>query len=290
MAKDNTIVGRFLVKRFYLFLMVALVLLMVGCAGSRDEASLGENSGMMDTPCEECGKRGDIELRITGEKFYREWNKKAYSRMDSSAVLGVFPALSIKAERPEKCKFCHSFSADALDFDLARVEDSLMVRAFPKMRRELMLPGMRLPDADSSFVDSLSRLLLNSEFADGKKLSDFTPWMERDGVEQDISRELPAKFKNLLNALASRYELRYLSIPVVLQVRMDTDLGKSGGFTWKTIWTMWDARYGELVFLVYSEFTAETTSRVAPEKEWAEPFSARLWKMLAMDLSKLENH
>lgn len=277
-------------KRFYLFLMVALVLLMVGCAGSRDEASLGENSGMMDTPCEECGKRGDIELRITGEKFYREWNKKAYSRMDSSAVLGVFPALSIKAERPEKCKFCHSFSADALDFDLARVEDSLMVRAFPKMRRELMLPGMRLPDADSSFVDSLSRLLLNSEFADGKKLSDFTPWMERDGVEQDISRELPAKFKNLLNALASRYELRYLSIPVVLQVRMDTDLGKSGGFTWKTIWTMWDARYGELVFLVYSEFTAETTSRVAPEKEWAEPFSARLWKMLAMDLSKLENH
>lgn len=277
-------------KRFYLFLMVALVLLMVGCAGSRDEASLGENSGMMDTPCEECGKRGDIELRITGEKFYREWNKKAYSRMDSSAVLGVFPALSIKAERPEKCKFCHSFSADALDFDLARVEDSLMVRAFPKMRRELMLPGMRLPDADSSFVDSLSRLLLNSEFADAKKLSDFTPWMERDGVEQDISRELPAKFKNLLNALASRYELRYLSIPVVLQVRMDTDLGKSGGFTWKTIWTMWDARYGELVFLVYSEFTAETTSRVAPEKEWAEPFSARLWKMLAMDLSKLENH
>lgn len=290
MAKDNTIVGRFLVKRFYLFLVITLVLLMVGCAGSRDEASSGENSGMMDTPCEECGKRGDIELKISNEKFYREWNKKAYSRMDSTAVMGVFPALSIKAERPEKCKFCHSFSADALDFDLARVEDSLMVRAFPKMRRELMLPGMRLPDADSSFVDSLSRLLLNSEFADGKKLSDFTPWMERDGVEQDISRELPAKFKNLLNALASRYELRYLSIPVVLQVRMDTDLGKSGGFTWKTIWTMWDARYGELVFLVYSEFTAETTSRVAPEKEWAEPFSARLWKMLAMDLSKLENH
>ena len=153
-----------------------------------------------------------------------------------------------------------------------------------------MLPGMRLPDADSSFLDSLSGTLLSSVFVDGKKLGDFTPWLERDGVEQDLSRELPPKFKNLLNALASRYELRYLSIPVALQVRMDPDLGKSGGFTWKILWTLWDARYGELVFLVYSDFTAETTTRASPEKEWAEPFAARLWKMLSVDLSKLENH
>ena len=276
-------------KAFKLFCLFAVAML-VGCAGGRDgddlEGGAGD-SGMKDAPCEVCGKRGDIELKITGD---REWNKKAFARLDSSAVMGVFPALSVKAERPAKCKFCHSYSADALDFDLARVEDSLMVRAFPKMRRELMLPGMRLPNADSSFADSLSKMLLESVFADGKKLADFTPWLERDGVEQDISRELPASFKNLLNALANRYELRYLSIPVALQVRMDTDLGKSGGFTWKILWTLWDARYGELVFLVYSEFTAETTSRVEPEKEWAEPFAARLWKMLATDLSKLENH
>lgn len=265
-------------------------LLLAGCAGSQGGEDVSGDASMKDAPCQECGTRGDIELKISNEKTYREWNKKAYSRMDSSAVWGVFPALSVKADRPEKCKFCHSYSADALDFDLARVEDSLMVKAFPKMRRELMLPGMRLPDADSVYVDSLSKLLLNSVFADGKKLSDMSPWLERDGVEQDISRELSKDFKNLLNALASRYELRYLSIPVVLNVRMDTDLGKSGGYTWQILWTLWDARYGELVFLVYSEFTAATTSRVAPEKEWAEPFASRLWKMLSTDLSKLENH
>ena len=267
-------------------------MVLVACAGGRDgyEGGSAGDSGMKDAPCEVCGTRGDIELKITGEKVYREWNKKAYSRMDSTAVWGVFPALSIKADRPAKCKFCHSFSADALDFDLARVEDSLMVKAFPKMRRELMLPGMRLPDADSSYLDSLSKKLLSSVFADGKKLSDMSPWLERDGVEQDISRELSKDFKNLLNALASRYELRYVSIPVVLNVRMDADLGKSGGYTWQTLWTLWDARYGELVFLVYSEFTAASTSRVAPEKEWAEPFASRLWKMLSTDLSKLENH
>lgn len=264
--------------------------LLAGCAGSQGGDDASGDASMKDAPCQECGTRGDIELKISDEKFYREWNKKAYSRMDSSAVWGVFPALSVKADRPEKCKFCHSYSADALDFDLARVEDSLMVKAFPKMRRELMLPGMRLPDADSSYLDSLSFMLLESVFADGKKLSDMSPWLERDGIEQDISRELSKDFKNLLNALASRYELRYVSIPVVLNVRMDTDLGKSGGYTWQILWTLWDARYGELVFLVYSEFTAATTSRVAPEKEWAEPFASRLWKMLSTDLSKLENH
>lgn len=264
--------------------------LLAGCAGSQGGDDASGDASMKDAPCQECGTRGDIELKISDEKIYREWNKKAYSRMDSSAVWGVFPALSVKADRPEKCKFCHSYSADALDFDLARVEDSLMVKAFPKMRRELMLPGMRLPDADSSYLDSLSFMLLESVFADGKKLSDMSPWLERDGIEQDISRELSKDFKNLLNALASRYELRYVSIPVVLNVRMDTDLGKSGGYTWQILWTLWDARYGELVFLVYSEFTAATTSRVAPEKEWAEPFASRLWKMLSTDLSKLENH
>ena len=132
-----------------IFALVGL-LSLAGCAGSQGGSDdVSGDSSMKDAPCTECGARGDIELKITNEKFYREWNKKAYSRMDSTAVWGVFPALSIKADRPEKCKFCHSFSADALDFDLARVEDSLMVKAFPKMRRELMLPGMRLPDADS---------------------------------------------------------------------------------------------------------------------------------------------
>ena len=268
-------------------------LYLAGCAGLRDDArggSSGGDSGMRDTPCEECGARGEIELKITDEKSYREWNAKAYSRMDSSAVVGVVPTLRVKAMRPEVCKMCHSFSADALDFDLARVEDSLFVKAFPKMKRELMLPGMRLPDADSLYIDSLSVKLLNSAFADGKKLADLSPWAERDGIEQAFEREVPAKLKDLLAGIASRYEVRYLSLPLVLEVNMDPDLGRSGGYTWKIAWSLWDARYGELVFLTYSEFTAATTSRVAPEKEWASPFAPRLWKMFSTDITKLESH
>ncbi len=244
---------------------------------------------MGDAPCTECGERGEIKLKISKEKFYREWNEAAYGRLDSTAMVGVLPTLKVTAGRPETCRMCHSYSADALDFDLAHVEDSLFVAAFPKMRRELLLPGMRLPESDSLYIDSLSIALLQSEFADGKKLEDFTPWQERDGVEQKLTRQLPDKFRNLLNELASRYELRYVSMPVRLDVYMDPDLGSSGGYTWKILWSLWDARYGELVFLIYSEFTAETTSRVAPEKEWATPFAARLWKMFSTDLKKIEN-
>lgn len=280
---------RIILKTF--LLLVAT--LLVSCAGLRDDVRGGTgpaDGGMRDAPCEECGKRGTIELRITNEKSYREWNRAAYSRLDSSAVVGVLPTLRVKALQPEKCRMCHSFSADALDFDLARVEDSLFMAAFPKMRRELLLPGMRLPDADSLYMDSLSVKLLKSEFVEGKALSNMEPWISRDGVEQTLTRELPVALKNLLNDVAARYELRYITMPVMLEVEMLPGLGSSGGFTWKVLWCMWDARYGELVFLVYSEFVAETTTSVAPEKEWAAPFAARLWKMFSTDVEKLENH
>ena len=71
-------------KALKLFCLLAVAML-VGCAGGRDGDDLGEaagDSGMKDAPCEVCGKRGDIELKITGEKSYREWNKKAFARLD----------------------------------------------------------------------------------------------------------------------------------------------------------------------------------------------------------------
>ena len=273
-------------------LLLIALLSLNGCAGLRDESYSDEasDSGMSDAPCTECGAQGEIKLKITAEKFYREWNSSAYSRMDSSAVVGVFPSLRVIAKRPDKCKMCHSFGADALDFDLAHYEDSLFVAAFPNMKRELMLPGMRLPESDSSYMDTLSVNLLKSEFADGKMLQDLSPWIERDGIEQAYSRDVPRKLKNLLNDIASRYELRYISVPVSLEVEMLPDAGKSGGYMWKILWTLWDARYGELVFLVYSEFMAETTGRVSPEKDWANPFAIRLSKMFSVDFTKLESH
>ena len=53
--------------------------LFTACAGSRDAAPEA-NDGMADTPCTECGPQGEIELKITDEKFYREWHPEAFAR------------------------------------------------------------------------------------------------------------------------------------------------------------------------------------------------------------------
>lgn len=270
-------------------LLILASCLFLACAGSNGGGESSADS-MGDSPCTECGDRGDIELEISDEIFYREWNEAAFSRLDSSAILGVFPAASITAVAPEKCKFCHSFSDDAVDFDLSRVEDSVWAKHLPKMRRELMFPGMQVPEEDSTLVDSLLRQLLVAKFADGEPLDSVKPWIERDGIEQAYSREVPAPLKNVLEQLATRYHVRYVSLPLKLSVKMDPDLGKKGGFYWESLWTLWDARYGELVFLTYNKFTASTKSRIAPEREWAEPMWARLEKMLTTDLNSLEAH
>lgn len=273
-------------KNIWKLAFFPILAMLAACAGSN--GSGGDPMG--DSPCTDCGDRGEIELEISDEVFYREWNADAFKRLDSTAILGVFPAVAVTAEAPENCKFCHSFSEDAVDFDLSRVEDSIWVSVYKNMRRELMFPGMQVPEEDSTYVDSLLKSLLTFEFADGAPLSSMAPWLDREGIEQAFNREVPAKLRNSLLDLANRYHVRYVSIPFKLSVKIDKDLGKKGGFYWESLWTLWDARYGELLFLTYNKFTAATKTRIAPERMWAEPFAERLLKMLTTDLNTLEAH
>lgn len=273
-------------KNIWKLAFFPILAMLAACAGSNG----GGGDPMGDAPCSDCGDRGEIELEISDEVFYREWNADAFARLDSTAILGVFPAVAITAEAPENCKFCHSFSEDAVDFDLSRVEDSIWVSVHKNMRRELMFPGMQVPEEDSTYVDFLLKSLLTFEFADGAPLSSMEPWLDREGIEQAFNREVPAKLKNSLLELANRYHVRYVSIPIKLSVKIDKDLGKKGGFYWESLWTLWDARYGELLFLTYNKFTAATKTRIAPERMWAEPFAERLLKMLTTDLNSLEAH
>lgn len=258
--------------------------LLCSCVSTQGDSSFG------DSPCENCGERGDLALAIQGEKFYREWNPKSFARLDSTGVLGTFPAINLEAKAPEDCDFCHSFSSDAVDFDLAAVEDSLWLKAFPKMNRYLMMPGMQIPEEDSLYCDSLIRDLMELEFVDGKPLKSLEPWRSRIGIEQVFERNTSLEVKAKLQEIASRYRVRYLSIPIFLKVEIFPDLGRKGGFSYETLWTFWDARYGDLVFLCYSSFLAESESRVAPERGWALPFAERLWKMFSTDLSSVESH
>ncbi len=116
------------------------LLTLASCAGSR----IAENP-TGDSACAECGEQGEMELEIFDEKGFVEWNPNFLELEKSSATIGSFPALMIVADCPDGNKICHSFSDDAVDFDLAHFEDSLIERRFPSMRHEQMLEGLRIP-------------------------------------------------------------------------------------------------------------------------------------------------
>jgi hypothetical protein len=265
-----------------------LAFFLASCAGNRP----AENP-MGDSGCEECGERGELELEIFDEKGFVEINPDFLADFDSTAILGSFPAQNISAVCPENEKICHSFSADAVDFDLAHFEDSLIESSFPRMVHEQMLEGLRIPDADSLVIRTMLQNLLKEHFADGEPLENLSPWKSRADFPVAYSafdRTVPEALKGALSQISKKYNVRYVTIPVTVQVKILPDLGRSGGFTWKSLWTFWDARRGKLVLLSYNAFTAKTTSRIAPERGWAKPFADRLSEALHRDPSTIENH
>lgn len=274
-------------KPFGTLAVCAAFAFLASCAGSQGKSS-GDPQG--DSGCAECGEQGEIELEVTSEKAYREWNPQAYARFDSASTLGSFASLSVEADAPENCRICHSFSADGVDFDLAHYEDSLLAAAFPKMHRFPMLAGSRVPEEDSLFFNSFVRNVQNAVFAGGRKLSDFSPWKNAGVSEAAYARPVPDSLKKMLRTVSLRYNVRYVSMPVRLRVQMFPKAGRSGGFSWESLWILWDARYGELLFLDYQSLSAETTSRIAPERDWASPFAARLGAALRKNPSSVENH
>ncbi len=264
------------------------LLTLASCAGNR----AAENSAG-DSACAECGERGEMDLEIFDERSFVELNPKFLELEKSSATIGSFPALRIVAECPDENRICHSFSEDAVDFDLAHYEDSLIERRFPKMRHEQMLEGLWIPEADSSWIRDALRKILGMKLADGKSLSDVSPWEERADSLTAYSvfdREVPAPLREELFNIFRRYNIRYLTLPVTVEVKILPKIGKSGGFAWKSLWILWDARQGKPMLLSYHAFKAKTRSRIAPERNWAAPFARRLARELFLDPETVENH
>jgi len=265
-----------------------LAFLLVSCAVNRNV----ENP-MGDSGCAECGERGELELEILDEIGFVEINPDLWAALDSTAILGSFPAQNVVAICPENEKICHSFSADAVDFDLAHDEDSLIENRFPKMIHEQMLEGLRVPDADSLVIRTILQNLLKQKFADAEALENLSPWESRASFPiaySAFNRTVPMEIKDALSQVSKKYNVRYVTLPVTVQVKILPNLGRSGGFTWKSLWMLWDARQGELVLLSFNAFTAKTKSRVAPERGWAKPFAERLSEALSRDPSTIENH
>ena len=213
-----------------------------------------------------------------------QYRDESYSSKPGSAPAICYPSL---------CSCGCSFSEDAVDFDLAHYEDSLIEKRFPGMRHEQMLGGLWIPESDSSWIRDALRKILGLTFADGKALLDVSPWEARADSFTAYSvfdRDVPAPLREELFNVFRRYNVRYLTLPVVVEVKILPKIGKNGGFAWKSLWILWDARMGKPMLLSYHAFKAKTRSRIAPERNWAAPFAKHLARELFLNPETVENH
>ncbi len=116
--------GKFL---FFTF----IILLIISCAGGGQQ-----NLNKEVPPCEDCRSGEESEFEVNVIDSHRE--KAENFSLDSGAVIGILPALSVIAIQPEKCSWCHSFSESAIDFNFAAIEDSLLAANFPNNERFLL--------------------------------------------------------------------------------------------------------------------------------------------------------
>ena len=260
-----------------------IVFLLLGCAattpsqssqGSSDEAPSAEAP-----PCGDCAKQGDAKLTIVDSLFYIEFAPQASSKKWASPV-GVLPLLKIEAIAPEKCKFCHAFSSDALDFEFGSTQDSLIQALDTNRTLEILMPGLGAPESDSIAFEPILDSLRNQPFADGKDLIEWEPWLVSQSKQSIQEREVPQGLTSWIRRLGARWKVATLVLPVRLRVEMDPKAGEEGGYRWQLLWTVWDTRTALPLTVLYADFRIETRGDVPPDRDWSKPFIAWLGRRL----------
>jgi len=223
-----------------LITLISISVSLVACAGGNSARPPSSDAA---PPCDDCrsGDLPDYEIKIN--RIYSE--AKENFALDSGFLIGVLPALSVIANSPEKCKFCHSFSESAIEFDFASKEDSILAARFPNNERVLLFPGSRVPEKDSAEFWSA--------FANLKEI----PLKENKEV------------KEFLKKLSQRYKTRYL----VFASHIEVTLKDKKTFDWESEWSLWDAYKGELLFWDYRNLTARSKNSSPVDRGWASVFA-----------------
>lgn len=277
---------KFLAIASWVFLQL---LLLNACASSMPDSGGNPAGGRGESaPCADCRSDEPLALKYTDSHAYREWGIPQL-RMDSGTALGILPVLRLRASGPEECSICHSFSADAVEFDFSSAQDSLLRAVFANQQLEWLFPGMQVPERDSLLWRAWCDSLAQTPFADGKALADLSPWQERQG-EAVYTRPVPAPLRTLLGRLGARYAVRYLVVPLVLNAELQPGSGKRGGYRWQSLWALWDARDGNLLLLDYRSFVAATSGTAPPDRHWSAPWASDLGKALQQGPRADETH
>lgn len=239
-------------------------------------------------PCEECRSDAPIALDYSRQHSYREWAGPSL-KLDSGALLGLSPVLELEAAGPSDCPICHSYSPDALEFDFATWQDSLLRAFFPATEQVLLLPGSHIPERDSTWWFQWQRSLAKTLYADQAPLTSLAPWQGRSG-EAIYRRPLPKDLRHLLGSLGGRLGLRYLALPLRLRVELKPKEGKKGAYDWESLWTLWDLREGSLLLLDYRSFYAATSNSTPPDRQWSKPWAEALGQALRQGPRSDEPH
>jgi hypothetical protein len=219
-----------------LAILILTSLFLAACAVHNSPAGVGKEA----PPCDNC-RSGDVpDFEVKMNKFYRE-KKNENLVLDSGELIGVLPALNVIAHSPEKCDYCHSFSEDAVEFDFAAKEDSILRTWFPGNERVLLFPSSRVPEKDSAEFWNAFANLKEIPLSENKELKAF------------------------LKKLSLRYKVRYLAFASYIEVSIK---GKKN-FDWESEWSLWDAKNGSLLFWDYQNLSAKSKNSAPVDRGWA---------------------
>ncbi len=251
--------------------------LWAGCALSLSENSANGARGE-SAPCASCRSDKPLVLQWQDTVSYREWGSDSL-RLRPGTVIASVPPLRLVAQAPDKCDICHSFSSDGLEFDFANAIDTLLAARFADLEFGILYPGLLVPERDSVLFRQTLDSLASTPFVGDYALADTTPWQDRNG-DVIYNRPVNKLLRTRLARLAARYKVRYLAMPVVLEVKLDPKAGKSGAFRWQSLWMLWDAPQGKLLYLDYLQGQLVTTTSAPPDRAWSGPWVVRLDALL----------
>lgn len=222
-------------------------------------------------PCSDCAKEGDMKLTVVDSiQWFETVPGIRFAQLPGP--VGVLPFLQVEALTKSRCKFCHAYSEDALEFDFGSAHDSLWKAGEASPDLVVMMPGIQVPERDSTFLQQLLDSVKAQKFVDGKGILEFSPWQERGSQRTEISRKVPLPLRGLISRMGARWSIRTLILPIRLRVEVDPDAGEEGGYRWEILWSVWDAQNGGLLALTYANLGIETRGDLPPDRHWSRPF------------------
>lgn len=156
---------------------------------------------------------------------------------------------------PRDSKKHEALSQSAFEFELNNSLDSLFREFLPNNPRNYLIPGVAVLENDS-MLDILVEAARNNskwnmEMIGKKKVSKIT-----------YKENTPNDLKEYIRRISARYDSDFLILPLdaSLIVNPDSPCSRNGEFEIKILFSFWDGRSGDVIYLLYSHHKLDVSS------------------------------